>query len=121
MDVNAVVRQGAPAPGASPVVRTPSSAARGSGAPAVPVIVQAPAPDVSQNELVQAAIQAVEARRAQVTPSGLRLHVDEATDRVVAEIVNESNEVIKQLPPKEALRIAARFRQMVGLIFDQQI
>lgn len=56
-----------------------------------------------------------------MTPNGLRLHVDEATNRVVAEIVNKNNEVIKQLPPKEALRIAARFRQMVGLIFDQKI
>ena len=121
MDVNAVIRQGALVPGASPVVRTPSSAARGAGAPAAPVRIQAPEPEVSQREQVQPAVQAVEARRAQITPSGLRLHVDEATDRVVVEIVNESNEVIKQLPPKEALRIAARFRQVVGLIFDQQI
>ncbi len=121
MDVNATVRLGAPVPSASPVVRTPSSAARGAGAPAAPVRLQAPAPEVSQGEQVQPAVQAAEARRARVTPTGLRLHVDEATDRVVAEIVNESNEVIKQLPPKEALRIAARFRHVVGLIFDQQI
>ena len=46
------------------------------------------------------------------------MHFDEATNQIVAEILNRDNEVIRQLPPEEALRIAARFREIIGLIFD---
>ncbi|MCH7909297.1 MAG: flagellar protein FlaG [Candidatus Hydrogenedentes bacterium] len=49
---------------------------------------------------------------------GIRLHIDEGTNQIVAEILNRDNEVIRQLPPEEALRIAARFREIIGLIFD---
>ncbi|MCH7958792.1 MAG: flagellar protein FlaG [Candidatus Hydrogenedentes bacterium] len=49
---------------------------------------------------------------------GVRLHIDEGTNQVVAEIVDKNDEVIRQLPPEEALRIAARFREVIGLIFD---
>lgn len=122
MDVNAIVQQGGFGPGASPVVSAPSSVNRGSGgqrAPAPPET--APVVNLSQEDRPQPAVDVVEARKAQSTPDGLHLRVDKATDRVVAEIVNESNEVIKQLPPEESLRAAARFRHVVGLLFDQQI
>ena len=49
---------------------------------------------------------------------GVRLYIDEGTNRIVAEIVDKNNEVVRQLPPEEALRIAARFREIIGLIFD---
>lgn len=49
-----------------------------------------------------------------------RLHVDEASNRVVAQILDENNEVVKQIPPEELLKIAARFRELQGLLFDEQ-
>lgn len=51
--------------------------------------------------------------------SGSHVFHDETTNQFVVQIVNESNEVIRQLPTEEALRIAGRFRQVTGLIFDQ--
>lgn len=50
-----------------------------------------------------------------------RLRVDETSNRVVAQIVNENNEVIKQIPPEEMLKISARMRRFVGLFFDERI
>ena len=49
-----------------------------------------------------------------------RLRVDGASNRIVAQLVDESGEVIKQIPPEELLRIAARFGQLQGLFFDRQ-
>ncbi len=49
-----------------------------------------------------------------------RLRVDEASKRVIAQIVNESGEVVKQIPPEEVLRLAANFGRLQGLLFDQQ-
>ena len=51
--------------------------------------------------------------------SGSRVHVDEATNQVVGEIVNAENEVIRQIPLEEALRLDVLFRQITGMIFDQ--
>lgn len=53
--------------------------------------------------------------------SGTRFRIDDATERIVVQILNANNEVIRQLPPEEALRIAARFREVTGLLFDRQI
>ena len=49
-----------------------------------------------------------------------KIRVDEATDRIVVQILNSNNEVIKQIPPEQLLRAIARSRQVTGLIFDQQ-
>jgi len=53
--------------------------------------------------------------------SGTRLHVDPNVHRIVAEIVDENNEVIKQIPPEEMLRIAAKFRELTGLLFEENV
>jgi uncharacterized FlaG/YvyC family protein len=53
--------------------------------------------------------------------SGTRLRIDEASKRIVAQIMNQNNEVIKQIPPEEALKIAARFREICGKLFDQKV
>jgi uncharacterized FlaG/YvyC family protein len=39
--------------------------------------------------------------------------------RLIAEIVDANNEVIKEIPSKEVVEIAARFRRLVGLLFDE--
>ena len=53
--------------------------------------------------------------------SGTRLLVDEASKRIVAQIMNQNNEVMKQIPPEEALRIAARISKICGNLFDQKV
>lgn len=52
--------------------------------------------------------------------SGSRVHIDEATKQVVIEIVNSENEVIRQIPLEEALRLDVLFKRITGIIFDQQ-
>ena len=55
-----------------------------------------------------------------VQKGGVRMRVDEATDRVVAQILNKNREVIKQIPPEELLKIVANVRKVNGLLFDQK-
>ena len=58
---------------------------------------------------------------ALVRPRSTRLRVDEETERIVAQVLDENNEVIRQIPPEEVLRIAAQFRRFQDLLFDEQI
>jgi uncharacterized FlaG/YvyC family protein len=51
--------------------------------------------------------------------SGIRLHVDAETKRIIAQIVDEDDNVVRQIPPEDALRIAAMTRELLGLLFDQ--
>jgi uncharacterized FlaG/YvyC family protein len=48
----------------------------------------------------------------------VRLRVDNESKQVIAQLVDETNTVIKQIPPQALLDIAARFRKVNGLIFD---
>ena len=50
--------------------------------------------------------------------AGTRLRMDDGTDRIIAQIVGRQQEVIKQIPPAELLKIASRLRAFVGLLFD---
>lgn len=103
--------------------------ARARSVPAAPVDRSAASDAVDTVEFSQNAenrqpsptIEVLQQRRLANTPSGVRLQVNETVDRVIAEIVNENNEVIKQIPPEEAVRLFARFREVTGLIFDLEI
>jgi len=50
---------------------------------------------------------------------GTRIRIDRATRRIVAQILDRENNVIKQIPPEEALKIAARLRELRGELFDE--
>lgn len=52
--------------------------------------------------------------------AGTRLEVDPATDRIVAQILDGNQEVIRQIPPEEMLKTLAKVRRLQGLLFDQQ-
>jgi hypothetical protein len=118
MDVNGVTQEAA-AP--SPVVRARAPAAPGAGGPPAAETPARAAATLHAEERAPSVDDALARQRAEVTRDGIRLRLDEATRRVIAQIVNANNEVIKQIPPEEALKFAARFRQVVGLIFDRQI
>lgn len=53
-------------------------------------------------------------------PPNTRLHLDEESNRIVAQILDENNEVVRQLPPQELLDISARFNRLQGILFDEQ-
>ena len=51
----------------------------------------------------------------------LQFSVHKATGNVMVTVTDDkTGEVIREIPPKEILNIAAKFDEMVGLIFDVQ-
>lgn len=49
----------------------------------------------------------------------LNFSIDKDTDRMVLKIINsKTDEVIRQIPAEEALRIASRLSKLLGLIVD---
>ncbi|NLU55434.1 MAG: flagellar protein FlaG [Firmicutes bacterium] len=59
---------------------------------------------------------------AEAFNKGIRFQVHEDLDRVYVEIVDRSTgEVIKQIPPEDMLKIAAKFQEFIGLIFDEKV
>jgi uncharacterized FlaG/YvyC family protein len=49
-----------------------------------------------------------------------RFRMDAGTKQIVAQMVDENNEVIRQIPSEELLKIAAKFRHLEGVLFDQK-
>lgn len=53
---------------------------------------------------------------------GIRFQVHKESERMYVEIVDRATgEVIKQIPPEEMLRIAAKFQEFLGLIIDEKV
>ncbi|MBI5092490.1 MAG: flagellar protein FlaG [Candidatus Hydrogenedentes bacterium] len=52
--------------------------------------------------------------------TGVRLRVDQESSQVIVQLINDKNEVIKQIPPEEMLQIAARMRELEGMLFNKQ-
>ena len=51
----------------------------------------------------------------------LRFSVHEASGQIMVVVMDESSgKVIREIPPKEILNLAARFDEMIGLILDKQ-
>ncbi|MCP3979384.1 MAG: flagellar protein FlaG [bacterium] len=49
---------------------------------------------------------------------------DESVNRVVVKIyssANEPREIVRQIPAEEYLAFAARYREMLGVLFDEQV
>jgi flagellar protein FlaG len=72
-------------------------------------------------ETVVAAIASV----GELTTSGGRsisFRYDDKAGRVIARVVSdETGEVIRQIPPQEYLDFVAKFREMVGVLFDAKL
>lgn len=81
---------------------------------------QAPAPELTADELREV-VQSFEEAIVFVNRS-IRFQVDESTNRLVTLIVNQdTNEVIRQIPPEEMVAIARRLREFVGLFLDVEV
>ncbi len=70
-------------------------------------------------------VDAKDAKKVESSPliqrTETRMHVDEATKRIVTQIVDENNQVIRQIPPQELLDLAAHMQQLEGLLFDRNV
>jgi len=114
MEISGAVRQTANPPEVARP-RQPESGSAEVNAPTPPQSEKAAAPAVSRG-----LVEALASQAAANTRSGSKIRVDEATDRIVVQILNAKDEVIKQLPPEDLLRAIAKSREVTGLIFDQQ-
>ena len=56
-----------------------------------------------------------------VTRSGTRMHIDEESKRIIAQILDGNNQVIKQIPPEELLKLAARMKDLQEQIFNERV
>lgn len=50
-----------------------------------------------------------------------RIRMDERIGRLIAQIVDENDVVIRQIPPEEQVRLALRIRQTQGILFDKRV
>ncbi len=58
----------------------------------------------------------------EITSKDLRFELHQPTNRLMVHIINrESKEVLSTMPPQEMLDLAARIRNMIGLIIDQEV
>ncbi|MFI4940699.1 MAG: flagellar protein FlaG [Burkholderiales bacterium] len=99
----------------SPVTATTTGSAPTSPAPSVAAV--SPEPSVSQ---VRQAVQKINTvMKAQ--SQGIEFSIDPASHRIVVNIVDQStNQVLRQIPSKEALAIADSLDQKQGLLIQQQ-
>lgn len=56
----------------------------------------------------------------QQLPPNTRLRVDEESNRIVAQILDENDEVIRQIPPEALLELSSKFNRLEGLLFDRE-
>lgn len=99
-------------------VRTPAPGFRSREAePKRPPPVQWPNSGNSERQEQRAARTVA---NAPIESTHRAIRFDEDSNRIVVQVIAESNEVIKQIPPAEALRIASRLRQIQGMLFDER-
>ncbi len=98
--------------------RTPAPGFRTKEAePDRPETTAQPRPGKNEEQEQQAA-SVVTQTPLEVTRRAFRF--DDDAKRVVVQVIAENNEVIKQIPPEEFLRMAARLRQIQELLFDER-
>ena len=53
---------------------------------------------------------------------GLQFSVHEDTGRTMVRVVNkDTDELIREIPPEEALNLAAKLEEMIGMVFDKKV
>ena len=71
-------------------------------------------------EGVEAFAHVLEEYAKHVHNVGLRFAVHEDTGRTVVRIIDEeTNEVVREVPPEELLDVAAKMEQMMGMLLDE--
>ena len=125
MGVNSVSRQELRPLYAADVARTPAprlhgTEAAGKGHNETPAKAPERTPRQSQPKEEQAQRAAKpNSGTPMIQASRFRLRVDEQSQRIVAQILDENDNVVRQIPPEELLKISQRMRQLEGLLFDE--
>lgn len=69
---------------------------------------------------VESAVESINGAMEHIS-RGLRFSIHEDTQRVMVKVVDvATQEVIKEIPPEDVLNTAARIREMIGLLIDEQ-
>ena len=51
----------------------------------------------------------------------LDFKIDEETNRIMVKVIDtETNKVIKEIPPEQLIRLAAKIQEMIGLLVDEE-
>jgi flagellar protein FlaG len=110
----------APAPeptAAATTTPTATGVAKAPAAAAQPVAAVQPEPSLDQ---VNHAVQKINSAMASQS-QGIKFSIDSASHHIVVSIVDQkTNEVLRQIPSKEALAIADSLDQKQGLLIKQQ-
>lgn len=70
---------------------------------------------------VQGLVDSVAQNLQTMNDTHLAFKVHEASGEVMVTVTNEeTGEVVREIPPSEVLDLAAKFDEMVGIIFDQR-
>ncbi|HOQ31794.1 MAG TPA: flagellar protein FlaG [Candidatus Hydrogenedens sp.] len=108
--------------------RIPSS--KGSGTENQDVVFEKTAPDgeaEQRAELQQETVGQITTERKEILKklelpiTSTRLKVDEENKRIVIQILNSQNQVIRQIPPEEWLKFLSRWQKVQGLFFDEKV
>lgn len=76
-------------------------------------------PQEPKKEQVKQAAKPVEQEMPGINANVPRFTIHGDTKQVIAQIVDEHNKVVRQIPPEDLLRVAARMRKLEGLLFDK--
>lgn len=60
-------------------------------------------------------------KKLEIPMTSTRLKVDEENQRIVIQILDAKNQVIRQIPPEEWLKFLSRWQKVQGLFFNEQI
>ncbi len=60
-------------------------------------------------------------KKLELPITSTRLKVDEENQRIVIQILDAKNQVIRQIPPEEWLKFLSRWQKVQGLFFNEQI
>lgn len=107
--------------------RTPSS--KGSGTENQEVVFEKTAPGEAEQraELQKETVGQIGTQRKEILKkleipiTSTRLKVDEENNRIVIQILDSQNQVIRQIPPEEWLKFLSRWQKVQGLFFDEQV
>ncbi len=51
----------------------------------------------------------------------LKFHLHEKLNEYFIQVVNNQNEVVKEIPPKKLMDMAAKVQEMIGIMVDEKI
>ncbi|MGC8738441.1 MAG: flagellar protein FlaG [Candidatus Hydrogenedens sp.] len=107
--------------------RIPSSQGSGAENPVVVSDRTAPGEAEQRAELQKETVGQITTERNEILKklelpmTTTRLKVDEENQRIVIQILDSQNQVIRQIPPEEWLKFLSRWQKVQGLFFDEQV